>query len=291
MKIVWAIDPFDNQLPLAPMYSMLTALAGKDGVQVVYVAGHGEARLSTAFDVPEKERFGKFPLGLLRKALADAGLPLSPRRVAVVEEESASMKAAAGRLDTWAREQGADAVALFSHAKKGVKRLMLGSFAETFVHHATLPVLVANPTTRIPEAPQRLVFAHDLGKRDTRALAQLAHLPPTLGLQLFHAAPPQAILGQPALTGDMDKAWEQALEEAERKLSVAARQLAGRTVVVEARPADGKISDAILAQARRTKADLIGVAAQSGPLRAMFLGSVTRELLRASPLPVLICKG
>ncbi len=51
------------------------------------------------------------------------------------------------------------------------------------------------------------------------------------------------------------------------------------------------IPSLILKNAKKANADMIAVTAQAGPAHALFLGSVTRELLRVSPLPVWVAKG
>lgn len=50
-------------------------------------------------------------------------------------------------LATHLERQPADLVAVTTHARSGVARLVLGSGAASIIHAATVPVLVVPPTT------------------------------------------------------------------------------------------------------------------------------------------------
>jgi nucleotide-binding universal stress UspA family protein len=85
--------------------------------------------------------------------VAPHGAPLAPAQLPpdttrVVEQARADLEVSADVPDAilrMAREHHADLIALSTHGRSGLRRLMLGSVAETVVRRALLPVLTFPP--------------------------------------------------------------------------------------------------------------------------------------------------
>src|SRR5207237_3593679 len=70
---------------------------------------------------------------------------------AVLVESSGSSVRSAEALAEYGRQVGADVILAGSHGRSGIRRLFLGSFAETLVTHSKVPVMVVGPHSR-PQA-------------------------------------------------------------------------------------------------------------------------------------------
>jgi nucleotide-binding universal stress UspA family protein len=298
MKIVWSVDPFESdKRELEALKACITpflkggARAGKSAgvaqasLSAVYVASPSESALSTAFDVPAEERLTAYPRKLLTQRLKEIGLRLPPEQLHVLAEPSTSRKAATDRLCAFARMEGATFIAVATHARKGLRKAVLGSFTETLVHRSPVSLLVSNPTVHPQPAIRTILFATDLQKPSRKSFVRVLHLATWLkaNVVLFHASEP-FIQNVSAPTNR--------LVEQEKELKALARLRAKTEVrvetVIDTRLAD--IATRIRKQATRHAADLIVVTAQSSTMKGLLLGSVTRNLLRESTLPLLIEK-
>jgi len=169
VKVLWAFNPFDGNRKLQQRaLAIVKALAGaRDHLEAVYVASPVEIDLATAFDVPVGIRFASYPKSLVEQALRKLGL--KQIRATVLTHDSLSMTASARALAAHAAREKADLTLVASHARKGVSRLFLGSFAETLVHLSKTDLLVFHETTRAGKrAPKNLLFAHDLSRDGDR---------------------------------------------------------------------------------------------------------------------------
>lgn len=287
-KIAWAVDAFEEHgSALRGMAGLIRSLGvGPAGIRPVYVAGHWEARLNLAFDVPVERRFGRYPQELVAGLLRKAGVDVAPAKVAVLPQPGISLRAGADDLIRFAKREKADAIALFSHSKKGIDRVLLGSFAETLVHRSPLPLLVMNPKCKAPAKIKRVLFATDGSPEDARALRRAVKILGPLGVTftLFHALEPIVYTDIPV---DVDRG------RVEKKLVAAARRLRADGLAVELVIDDSltTAAQAIVDAARDKKADLIVTAAQKGPAATLFLGSVSRRVLRDADRPVLILRA
>lgn len=288
-KIVWAVDAFEeNKGALKGMLTLVKNLgvAPEKGIRPVYVAGHWEARLNLAFDVPAKDRFGKYPQILVSDLLRKAGLSVAPQKVAVLPQPGTSLKAAADDVVKFAKREKAEAIAIFTHAKKGLDRFILGSFAETLIHRSPLPVVVMNPHSAAPAKLKRVLFATDASREATRALHKTIALVKPLGaeLVLFHTLEPIVYTDLPVQINRSG---------IERRLMAIARSIQRKGVKVEIVIDDSlaPAAQAILDAGRAKKADLVVMAAQKGAAASLFLGSVTRRVLREADRPVLVLRA
>lgn len=291
MKVVWAFNPFDANPKLQQRaIALVQALAGPRGrVEAVYVASPQEVGLAMAFDVPAASRFSGYPKRLVAEALQR--LELKQARPIVLTEEGLSLSAAARALALHAKRTRADVTLVASHARKGVSRLFLGSFAETLVHVSESDLVVFHESTRTWKGePESLLYAHDLSREAARGFEKaVAHAKRwKAALHVVHAPDPAYGIrfdDQASWVGAYRKRVQKKIDAIESHLAECGIE---GSVVIEAKWAP--VADLILAQAKRVRADLIAVCAKSGPLAGAMGGSVTRQVLRASSVPVLVIK-
>ena len=292
MKLVWAFNPFDvNRKLQQRALAILQAIAGpRDSLEAVYVASPMEVALATAFDVPLAIRYSGHPQRLVEQGLRKLGLK---RAVAtVLTEDTLSLSAAARTLVSHAAHRQADITLVASHARKGVPRLFIGSFAETLVHLSKTDLLVFRETTRTSKgAPKHLLYAHDLSRAGDRGFERaLLHAKRwKSALHVIHVPEPAFGIRFDDQDPRVDTYRRQVKKKIEAIESRLKRSGARGSVAIDAQWAP--ISELVLAHAKRVHADLVLVFAKSGPLASFMGGSVTRQILRASAAPVLVIKA
>lgn len=186
-----------------------------------------------------------------------------------------------------ARAEKADLIALSTHGRTGLPRLVLGSTAESVLRGADVPVFLVRAFPPALGAPSRgrleatplhnVLVPLDGGEMSRRVAPFVREVVRPLDARVTLLYVNEAPGPHPhwLMPGG-------GLEEIERDLRAATIPVA--TVVREGAPAPE-----ILAAARSSAADLVVMAthARSGPARWIF-GSVTESVLRASEVPLLV---
>jgi nucleotide-binding universal stress UspA family protein len=187
-----------------------------------------------------------------------------------------------------AGETGADLIALGTHGRTGLGRLLTGSVAEAVLRRATCPVLAL----RTPEGPARqtrvILHPADFSAAARTALGVARTLARDLGARLvvLHVAPIQVLPGE-GIVLPFDPRPVQA------ELELIRDRLDGPDLKypVETRWRQGDAAPQILQAAEEAGADLIvlGTHGRTG-LSRLLVGSVTEAVLRGSRCPVLAVK-
>ncbi|MCX5739145.1 MAG: universal stress protein [Proteobacteria bacterium] len=291
MKVLWAFNPFDVNRKLQQVArTTLKAIAGaRDQLEAVYVASPVEIELATAFDVPVEIRFASYPKRLAEEALRKLGF--KQMRATVLTQNSLSLTSSVRALAMHAAREKADLTLVASHARNGVSRLFLGSFAETLVHLSKTDLLVFQESTHAAKrAPRNLLFAHDLSREGDRGFEKALTYAKRWKCALHVIHVPEPAYG--IHFDDQNPQVESYRKRVRKKIagleSRLKRSRVEGSVVIDMRWAP--ISELILSQARRVHADLLLVLAKSGRLAGFMGGSVTRQVLRASVVPVLVLK-
>lgn len=242
-----------------------------------------------AYDVPKEERFTIYPKEVLKKKLLRSGIPSKNVKINVVDYPTFSKTKDAGRLLRLAKDNNCDVCVIFSQGQGEIKKLFLGSFAESAVHLSDRKLLIINPHTKLPKKIRTVLFCYDEPSRDSaftlKSMIKFCH-ERQAKLVIFHAA--QFCYDAPE-AGDEIKAynkpvknWQSAIEKQCKKSKVKCEfQISSEFEMV---------SDLALRAAKRVQADLISVLAKSDRATALMGGSVTRQILRSSDLPVLVIR-
>lgn len=196
---------------------------------------------------------------------------------------------------------GIDMIAMATHGRAGVSKLIMGSITEHVLRNLTKPLLLVRPHGEValdasPAALRTIVVPLDGSAFAEQALAQaqlLAAEAPTT-LVLVAAAPLMEDVGLAAVgafSGDMP---EQNLAEQARLTQYLKHMVARLTAEgfkVRSRLVVGRPDDAILQISAEEPADLIVMAThgRSGLLRAL-LGSVAARVVHKAALPVLLVR-
>ena len=302
MKIVWALDPFESETRPDPLaireLREWHETAGAE-IRPVYVL---QPDIPIAHEMPgidldpkDQIRATQFTLRHYLKDL-DAEWTSPP---AVIYDRSPTAASAVQRLLAFARLEGAKLIVVSSHGRRGLSRLLLGSFAEQLLNHSDIPLLfLSHAPSENQGRERRPLFATDFSSYTLAAFEEFLESAGALFpvLTIFHqlerpptldfggiSANPMAFL--PTTYWDDQEKW--AREQADAWVKRAeAKGITARAIVV---PAHGRISENILEAARTENACLVAMASRSGPVESMLLGSVARGVSRPHSLPVWVC--
>ncbi len=213
-----------------------------------------------------------------------------------IKKAEYSIRSQVAKIVRHAEEIKADAIVVSTHARKGLGRFFLGSFAETLLLTSTVPVIIVNPKAKASPC-KHILFPTDFGPKAKATLDKVCDLAKTLGAKVtlyhkvdvinpytvgtFHAVP----LYQSYL-----KQSKEEFKELASKLVVIAEQAKVPVKVVINDDADFP-AEGILKKAKSSKANLIALTAQSGKMSALLIGSVTREIARRSMCPVWVIRN
>jgi len=233
--------------------------------------------------------------------LTDIAAPLVEQgfRVSVAVPYSAAAEGILTEIEV----QAADMVVMCTHGRSGLGRWIYGSVAEEVLAHSPAPVLLVRPTgtpallTPTPGGV-RLLVPLDGSAFAEAALPHAAALARALGgsIQLLHViiSPTLSHTGVlAAQTGMVDSSDQVAEDEerAKRYLAALSQSLAQEKVTVQTSICEGSPADMIVQQGLALDTRLIVMAThgRSG-LRRLLLGSVAREVVHRTLLPVLLVR-
>ena len=278
-------------------------MATPDGVEHTSTAGCRGIQLHVLAPPPigaTAEGPGRWPATFIGEVLAEAQ--------AVVESYAARMRAlgvptraytsfggAAGGILAYAAAQRISLIVMATTGRSGLAHVLLGSVAERVVRHGTCPVLTVRHDGAAAPPP---LLAHALPRLrsilvplDGSRLAEAA-LPPILRLAQRHRAELRLLrvehpqrrrqAAQAAAPGRL-------VQGAETYLAGVAHRLAaeGIRAIPVVRVGDPPVE--ILDEVWERRPDLVAMATHGRTgLTHLRLGSITEQVLRASPVPVLL---
>ncbi len=189
-----------------------------------------------------------------------------------------------------AGDHACDLVALSSHGRTGVARLVFGSVAERVLKGATLPTLLVRAAT---PGGARSRLESILVPLDGTDVSERA-LEPAARLAREHAARIHLLYVVETLwaAGDSKLARDQ-LKEVRRvseRLRALAEKLRGEDVPARTLVVRGEPATEVLAHAARYSMDLVVMTPTSTAARGAAFGHVSEKVLRTAPMPVLVIR-
>jgi nucleotide-binding universal stress UspA family protein len=229
----------------------------------------------------------------LQKAAEEGMQPVPPELLEGVEADAHAMpgSSVAHALHDFAEREGAQLVVLGSTHRGPLGRVMPGTTADRFLHGAPCPVAIA-PAGYAKAGVDRLevVAAAFDGTPESRAAAHAAAdwaLAANGRLHLISVVEPQAyaVFGTGAMTSDdlADDRREYLREQLHRVRDELPPELSVRIRLLTGIPADRVIDEA------EKGVDLLVIGSRGyGPVRRVLLGSVSGDVVRHSPCPVMV---
>ena len=193
-----------------------------------------------------------------------------------------------------ARQAGADLVAVGTHGRTGVSRLVLGSVAEKTVRLAESSVLVARGAPDAAEGGyKRILVGTDFSPLAERAVERaVAAAAAGATIEVVHAwHVPLDLSAEGAVAPALAELRESLDADATRAGAELVAAWKARGVTVRYAPIEAPASDALTHRAETTGADLVVVGSHGRRgLRRFFLGSVAEATVRHAPCSVLVAR-
>lgn len=298
VRIVWAVDAFHLK-PKAQLRTLdaIHRLYGDEAVSIQPVSMLPIGKFDPASQHfldrwNELEARGRENVEKLMKSAKFPGL-LPPILVRV---ETDSVAVAARCLLQVAVKEKADVIGVSSHARHGVARVLLGSFAETITMESPIPILVVNPKNGPGLGIKTIVFPTDFSDASHQVFQKIVKLaaPLKARIQLFHKIPyPYPTLTFPLVVMPMPeddtpkRVRERLTATAQPWIGLAEKHGVQTKLTIDVKP--GYPLDSILDLVKGYAPGVaIAMASQSGKIAAALTGSLTRQVLRSAPCPILV---
>ena len=198
----------------------------------------------------------------------------------------------------YVEEHKPDLVAMSTHGRSGLRRMMVGSVTTTVLPRAQVPVLVVHPQEgeSLPDtAFESIIVPLDMSSRSEEVLPLAAGLAETLGLETTVVtcipSPTQMYTGSvPEVYPYPDDLVQQAQDASDEYLQALSSALSeGRNLEVQSATLEGGPASRIVECAQEQSNSLIAMCTQGRTgLGRWVLGSVTDSVIRTGNTPVLV---
>ncbi|MBY0471808.1 universal stress protein [bacterium] len=304
-RIVWALDPFEENGPsrMAVLEVLREYGARGASIQPVYILSPSEYDINIEFNAPWLKRVRPAVQKLVEHSIKGIKIPGMLPVETIVESHSTLFQTIKTFI-SHAQRLRADLIVVGTHSRKGISRFFLGSFAETLLLYSKIPVLVAGSRTenQPTKGSRPILFITDFVHHSRKTFEKVVRLAKERRSKvvLFHVIPhpiePFVKLGVYLLAGGFVTYPDFVTQEEQRKKQIADEyvQLAkkqGVTVEIYFDRGNRGTVPAVIDQAKKMKAGLIAMAAQSGPTAAAVLGSIARQVVRSAPCPVWVLRS
>ncbi|HVJ64340.1 MAG TPA: universal stress protein [Bdellovibrionota bacterium] len=304
-SILWAINPYQNDPKLWKRAKDLATLTSRKmhlRLQPAYVTDRGLLPPMKAFDTQEIQKLiRKSERRLIRKLKPMPQRTLSPPTVFFSRDYD--NKSESELLVRYAQKLGSPLMIGTTNARQGFERFMQGSFAESLVSQAKVPVILANAKCKPIKAIRNITFATDFSKLSRRALKKLCELAKATGatVRIVFALPDPYSWSDPSAPlmpiaaeyfqgMDFKKEKRKFLAAGARLIHFAKTQGVKATFELMERSA-GAVYRSVLEKSLADRADLIAVAARSTPSDSSLFGSTAQDIIRHSQVPVWVYHG
>ena len=296
---LWAVNPFEKEVKATDAVVRLAELLrSKCGWKFLpaYVASPYELQMSLEFSSPMAKRFEFMAEQAMHTYMQKVGWDRDCPTV-VVSDTEPSLRSNVKALIQLSKKNRSRVILAATHGRKGIERFMLGSFAETLMHLSAVPLVLVNPRSKPNPAIRKIIFCTDFSAVSKKAFKHLLPLAKNLGakveiLHVFKDVPPwtqvsvdpwlpQALLYYP----DMPKVQEKRLNHSGRKWVQEAKRYKVPASFHLAK-AQKEVAKEILNYATKSKAQMLAMAIESGPVTANVIGSTTRKVVREASVPV-----
>ncbi len=228
----------------------------------------------------------------IQKLIRASGLKTVKRPI-ILKEKSKFQRAVVKRLLDYCEEKEVSMIAVATHARKGLPRWMLGSFAETLLLLSPISLMFVNPRQPSPQTIRKIFFPTDLGTDSRKALVWTMDLAEEFKASLHIHSVLQVFQRGVLLSQDVGgipfPIWITTNEAKEKgKVFLNTVRSAGIEGDFTYENSAGSVVDLLLKKASQVRADLVSMAAEPRPRLPLMVGSMTRQIVRRARCPVYI---
>jgi nucleotide-binding universal stress UspA family protein len=285
MKVLWAFDPFQKENGLNLLGKKIIENLfnpKKDSINAVYIASKAEAELTTAFNVPEENRYSLYPKKLILSQLKE--LKMDKLKAEVISSTKISLSSIIKEFVKYNTDKKTDLVVIATNGKTLLPRLIFGSFCETLIHSSECDLLIYHQKTKFDLKPnKKILYAHDFTDKGDIGLKRAIEYAKSWNAQLIIVHVPMFLSNMTFEKFKIQTEKQgQKVEESMKKTEVPFQLI----ISYDVRPINAIIHNI----AKKKGADFIAVTAKASKLTALLGGSITRQILRESKLPSLVLK-
>jgi nucleotide-binding universal stress UspA family protein len=302
-RILWSVEAFEPaDETLATVIEVFRALERRKPLKLVeaaYVLSPDQLDLPMEFTEPWVKQYRPAAELALEQKLKDfvLGTPIQPR---VLVQKSPSFARSVAALAKHAKNARMDLIVVGTHGREGLSRILMGSFAESLVMEARVPVLTVKPIAGGTLDFGTIVFSTDFSAKSLLAFRKLLAQAAVLGSRVLvlHSIPNpvQPVVQSGILLGGgwvsvpkyLDKLQAKQRGVGEKWVRLAMRQGVEAELILDT--GTHGVVESVLVAARERGAGMIAMSAQSGKVAAEILGSVTRKVVRQAECPVWVFK-
>jgi nucleotide-binding universal stress UspA family protein len=295
-RVILAIDPyFRTPAPIQQTVAALGALTRGHSTRIepVSVVHPRDFTLTDLF-FGKVDELADAVREELEKRLASLSLPgMEPPKILVARPLSS--RNAVLPLLRYAEETGTDLIALSRHGRSSLARSFMGSFAESMALRSAIPLLVVDPHQRVvPKRLHGILFPTDLSEKSREGLEKVSRATweSESEIHLFHQVEPLPSLPVDGLGPlpipqiSREKLAAEAYATLNRWAKEVMAEMPGVRCSVRVSEESAPLLPALLSEGRRWGAGMIAMVSEVGPFGAIVAGSLTRQVLRHSRLPV-----
>lgn len=309
-RIIWAIDPFEDSDEIQrnivlTLQTISKACASDNGPEIepLYALSPDQVNFPRDYAAHFIETYKPTAQKALEQKLSQfSDLPkLLPPRVLL--HQRFSLRSLVQHFTHYAESTATDLIVVGTHGRKGLSRLLLGSFAESLLLQSKIPILVVGTHSQEKMNFERILFASDLeGQPTETSFPHLLKIAKQMKseITLLHAIPrpfgPAFQSGVYLFSGAwatipnfLEEEGKKQLERAQLWKNEAKKEKVELRTVVDV-DTSGIVSS-ILRQAEQLQSGLIVMEAKSGPIASTIVGSLTRQVIRQAPCPVWVMRS
>lgn len=291
-KIVWAVDALEETQNQTGVLALLGSLTKKAEAKIdpVFVMG---------FPGSDSDKELPTTIGQAYRALAEKRMLEFSKRMpsgvmkvgTILGNQTGSARKAAQQLVSYAGTENADAIVVATHARSGISRLLLGSFAEALVNSSTIPIITVNPSAKVRTQISKILFATTFQDRMRNGFEHAVRTAKAMNasLTLYYKQPfmPTAHLNTELLNFFAQEKAERA-KQAEKWQAWSNSNEVQTAVEIDNEPGDHV--KAISEFAAKGDFDMIAMTSEAAPVLKTLLGSVSRNVIRQAQCPVWVMK-
>lgn len=302
-KIIWTVDAFDTiNADHTKVPELLKAIGNSCKIEIdpVYVLSPYELEVSVDFTAPWINHYKPAAEASLNQKLKNVKIEgLLPGKVIIQNKHSLTSNVKS--LVNYAKNESADMIVLSTHARKGLSRLILGSFAESLILNSKVPVMTLNSDVKVSKEIQKILFPTDFSSKSKDAFKNILSFAKDTGasVTILHSLsnPIEPVFqsgvyllggGWVSVPAYLDKERDKLTQLGETWAKEGNKQGVKTTFLLDTK--NPSVIESVHANTKSGKPDLIAIAAQSGRVASALIGSITREVVRTANCPVLVIR-
>lgn len=304
LKILWCLDPFSElEQSRQRVIEFLREFAKKRKIEIepVFVLGVYNFNWIGQMQKLMLEKMQPSTVEALEDIVQKSNLDSITNPKLILNFE-ASRKQDVKKLLSYAKRVQTDLIILNTHAREGIQRMFLGSFAESVLQSSKIPMIFVSPQTMPITKINRVMAPVDLSEAGERGLKVFrkqisgnSSSQESLSITFFHQLPyvgvPYAGLEAGLSAGawsQLEEIYKQEGESRLKKMNVLSENWKkhGWQVRVEVNEVPQPPDREILKRLKKDSYDIVALTSEAGPFSSVFFGSVAKEIVRHASCPV-----